>query len=297
MSALSRLLTGGLLTAACFSEIAFAQSVGPQTNAAKRCGELASELGITVDSLADGDTYVQVPVGPTHRPKKPGQRLTWQRLTQLSDLGMQSPVNGLYVVRDQTGQPRIGVVVIKTGRFGPLPTSSVDRVDLVRRENSCGARGVLDSSVSGEVYDGFHDFGRQDYDQDSLGKLHSFHVAFGKDCKRRTDDDPGGFFRHVSNRASFSFTPDVVDVGGYSPFEAASANFGFGRAARAQSARTSEVSKGIGFSNRRAEIRPYETDVGMACLPVQIKYTDGESFFRTNDLAAPIVNGRRENRH
>jgi hypothetical protein len=189
----------------------------------------------------------------------------------------------------------VGVVVVKTGRFGQLSNGSRRDVGLVRRDfSSCDPDPAITvSSVPGEIYDGFHDYGRQDYDRASLAKLRRFHAPFGRDCKQRTDDDPGGFYRHVSNRASFSFTPGVVDVGGYTGFEATIAKVGFGRVAQAQRAAIPDW----GFSDRQAEIKFYATTVGLACIPVVVPYVDQGSFFRTNDLAGQLGGGARERRY
>jgi len=261
--------------------------------AAHSCDDLLRDLGKSIDALVDGEMYVQLPnpvndVNGIARSSK----TSWQLLTPVTRAGLTKSVPGLIVVKDITGRERVGVVVVKTGRFAVVPQGATQEVALVRRDSSRCAKGVDDSSISAEVYDGFHDFGRQNFDRASLSKLRNFHVNFGSDCKQRTDDDPGGFYRHVSNRASFSFTPDVVDTGGYTGFEATIAKVGFGRVASAQ--RTAKV---LGYANRQAEIKPYRTAAGLACIPTTVPYIDQGSFFRTNDLAGPFVNDAREKRY
>lgn len=257
---------------------------------AQSCAGLVKSMGISPDALVDGTTYVRVPKQSTG-PSRHTEAWQWQPLATVASLGVSRPVSGLYVVRDMS--ERVGVVVIKTGRFGPVTNPAAARtVTLKRDAGGCSTVG-LNSSVPSEVYDGFHDFGYQNYETVHLSTIHNFHVAYGKDCKQRTDDDPGGFFRHVSNRASFSFTPDVVDYGGYTGVDATIAKIGFGRVAQAQRAITPE----IGFSSRQAEIRSYATTTGLACIPVTIPYADQGSFFRTNDLAGQMIGSVREKRY
>jgi len=237
---------------------------------AQSCADLARAMGKSPDELVDGLTYVRV-----------GSR--WRELTSPTDLGLSGPttLEGIHVVKDLTGQPRVGVVVIKTGRVGQITNASARRVALVRRGyNSCNPS-VSVSSVSGEVYDGFHDYGYTNYDRNELAKLERFHTAFGKDCRQKTDDDPGGFGRHYSNRSQFSSTEDVVDYGSYTSLQAAWSRIHF-----IQPAVASPI---IGKIDRETEIRSYTTnEVGYACLKVSIQYVDGGSFFRTNDLGAPL---------
>jgi len=265
---------------------------------AQSCNALADALNVSVDDLVDGSTYVRVPIGKLNTSNRNGDGYQWRLLAGLADLNMTGPLSGLYVVRDRTNQPRVGVVVVKTGRIGLVSNTSPEMVTLVRRDNSICALGMSDKTVRAEVYDGFHDYGRQDYDTASLATLNEFHTLYGKGCKRRTDEDRGGFFRHVSNRASFSFNEDVVDRGGYTNLETAAANFRLGRVANAQQVRKLNEKVAIGFSNRQAEVKPYETAIGLMCLSVTIPSVDPGSFYRTNDLAAPIPKDkRRENRH
>jgi hypothetical protein len=252
--------------------------------AAQSCTQLAKDLGKSPDELVDGATYVRI-------------ESRWRDLTRLGDLGLSKPMDlpGVHVVKDNTGRERIGVVVVKTGRVGSVPNIRARDVALVRKDFSSCDPGIAVSSVSGEVYDGFHDYGYQDYSRGDLAKLRRFHVAFGRDCKQRTDDDPGGFSRHVSNRASFSFSEDVVDFGGYTSAETIASYIGVGRVAQAQRVRSTQPA--VGQIDREAEIKSYATTVGMACIPVVIPYVGSESFFRTNDLAGPFVQERRERRY
>jgi hypothetical protein len=244
---------------------------------AQSCGELARAMGKSVDELGDGFTYVRV-----------GSK--WQDLASPIEPGLSEPttLQGIHVVKDNTGQERIGIIVVKTGRVGPVTSPAARRVALVRRDfNSCNPS-VSMSSISGEVYDGYHDFGRVNYQREELAKLSRFHTAFGLDCKQRSDADPGGFGRHYSNRAQFSYTEDVVDNGGYTGVEATLAKVGFGRAAIGK--------QPIAKIDRQTEIRSYSTTVGLACIKVSVPYNDDGSFFRTNDLGAvPAID--REKRY
>lgn len=236
---------------------------------AQSCNQLAAALGISVDDLGDGVTYVKV-----------GRN--WRALTSPADLGLSGPtdLDGIHVVKDLTGQPRVGVVIVKTGRVGQVSGPSSRRVSLVRTSyNECNPS-VSVSSVSGEVYDGFHDYGYVNYQKGELAKLTRFHTAFGKDCKQKTEDDPGGFNRHYSNRSQFSYTEDVVDYGGYTGIYSLGPRLGFSRAIAAPV---------IAKIDRQTEIKSYSTAVGFACLRVSIPYVDGGSFFRTNDLGGPQV--------
>ena len=247
---------------------------------AQSCNELAKAMDKTVDELGDGITYVWIDK-------------RWRGLTSPTELGLSGPttLQGIHVVRDVAEQGRIGAIVVKTGRVGPVVNSSARRVALVRRDyNSCNpsAPSVSISSVSGEVYDGYHDFGRVNYERGELEKLNRFHTAFGRDCKQKTDNDPGGFGRHYSNRAQFSYTEDVVDNGGYTGIEATIAKVGIGRAAIA--------SQPIAKIDRQTEIRLYSTTVGYACLKVSVPYVDDGSFFRTNNLGA-VPSATREKRY
>lgn len=186
--------------------------------ALQSCDTLAKDLGKSVDELVDGTTYVQMPNDVNGMARRSKAGVSWQLLdplTSLTTIGIRKSVPGLIVVRDWTGRGRVGVVVVKTGRVGLVSNATAQEVTLGRRDPSSCAEGIDNSSIPAEIYDGFHDFGRQNFAKASLKKLRNFHVKFGSDCKQRTDDDPGGFYRHVSNRASFSFTPDVVDIGGY----------------------------------------------------------------------------------
>jgi hypothetical protein len=233
-------------------------------------------MGKSPDELVDGITYVRV-----------GSR--WRELTSPAELGLSRSTNleGIHVVKDFTGQPRVGVVVVKTGRVGPIRDASARGVALVRRDGNACNPSVTVSSVSGEVYDGFHDYGYVNYDRNELAKLNRFHTPFGKDCKQRTDDDPGGFARHYSNRSQFSYREDVVDYGSYTGLQT---TIGTGvQTAVGFFIRPAIASPMIGKIDRQTEIRSYSTnDVGFACIRVSIPYVDEGSFFRTNDLGAPL---------
>jgi hypothetical protein len=228
----------------------------------------------------------------------------WHRLSRLSGLNVKGPrdLEGLYVINDSTGQERDGVLVVKSGRTGVVPSAQAPaKVKLVRGtagNAKCSDTKLFpnstdpfpDSSIPGHVYDGFHDFGFQNYPQEELKKLARFHIRFGTNCQR-TDHDPGGWSRHVSNRASFSYNQDVVDHGGYTGAGWTLGLVGVGRAARAQ-----ELS--WQFLERTTEIKPYVAQAGLACLPVTVPYSDATSFFRTNDLAGPFrSDGLRETRY
>lgn len=244
--------------------------------ATNECRDLARALG--QDALKDGVTYIYF-------------QSVWQPLSSVAGLGLTRPVTlrGAVIVRDGQGRPRDGVVVIKSGRFGTAAASR--RVTLVRRDSGRCAPGIANAAIAAEVYDGFHDYGFQRYDSASLQKLRNFHVEYGPGCTTRTDDDPGGAWRHVSNRASFSYTEDVVDNGGYTGLEATAARVHIGRAANAQQAAQQYV-------ERTTEIKPYETTAaGVACIPVTVQYVNEGSFFRTNDLSGPIIDGVRERRY
>src|SRR5580704_9003270 len=258
--------------------ILFSLGMTFEVYAAQGCGELARAMGKSQDELVDGVTYVYF-------------QSVWRLLPTLTDLGLTRPLTlrGVAVVRDSQGRPRDGIVVIKSGRFGAA--TAARQVRLVRRDSGRCAPGIADATVSAEAYDGFHDYGFQRYDSASLQKLRNFHVGYGPGCKQRTDDDPGGVWRHVSNRASFSYTQDVVDNGGYTGIEATIARVGWGQAANAQQV-------GPQYVERTTEIKPYETTAaGIACIPVTVQYVNEGSFFRTNDLSGPFINGVRERRY
>ena len=142
---------------------------------AQSCAQFAQAIGKSPDDLVDGATFVRI-------------GSTWRDLASLGDVGLSGPttLQGVHVVK-VSGLERVGVVVLKTGRVGPVLNASARRVSLVRRlYNECEP-GVSVSSVSGEVYDGFHDFGRVNYDRGELMKLNRFHTAFGQDCKAGED--------------------------------------------------------------------------------------------------------------
>jgi hypothetical protein len=257
---------------AALSILALCALIDPAS--AQSCNRLAAALGISVDDLVDGVTYVRVGT-------------TWRALTSPTELGLSGPtaLEGIHVVKDVTGQPRVGVVIVKTGRVGPVSGPSSRRVSLVRISyNSCNPS-VSVSSVSGEAYDGFHDYGYVNYPSSELAKLTHFHTAFGKDCKQRTDDDPGGFSRHYSNRSQFSYTEDVVDYGGYTGIYSLGSRLGFSRAV---------AEPVIAKIDRQTEIKSYSTANGFACLKVSVPYVDEGSFFRTNDLGATQVLSREK---
>jgi hypothetical protein len=247
-------------------------------SAGDACYELAKSLKISKDQLGDGITYVQV-----------GSE--WRNLSELTDIDLPGPrtLSGLHVVR-VIGQERNGIIVVKTGRIGPVASPDSRSVTLVRSVSGKCNPGVPTLSVSGETYDGYHDFGRSNLASAELKRLNRFHTKFGSDCSQSSNNDPGGFWRHYSNLAQFSFTEDVVDRGGYTGAEAFVAKVGIGRA-------TAAKATPIGKIERQAEIIPYDTVVGFACIPVAVPYKDKGSFFRTNDLGWSSQNGARELRY
>jgi hypothetical protein len=140
---------------------------------AQSCSELAKAMGRSVDELGDGFTYVRV-----------GSK--WRDLASPIDLGLSEPttLQGVHVVKDNTGQERIGIIVVKTGRVGPVTSPSARRVALVRRDfNSCNPS-VSMSSISGEVYDGYHDFGHVNYPREELAPRTSLTTAAIRVSKR-----------------------------------------------------------------------------------------------------------------
>ncbi|MEA2839105.1 MAG: hypothetical protein QOF41_435 [Methylobacteriaceae bacterium] len=259
---------------------AAAQPSGPQ----RRC----SDFGFSAEGAMDGQTYYKSDFG-------------WSLLTtRISDLriSQRGVVQMLYVVKADPARTSsgMGVVVVKTGRVPASDVASTQNVKLVRKtaikDGLCAApRPFEDTSLPADVYDGYHDYGRTRYSKAALQTLQDFHMEFGPNC-RRTDHDPGGLYRHVSNRASFSYSTDVVDVGGYTGFEAAVANLNFGRAARAQAAQAERP-----YGDRRTEIKQYATAGGVACVQIDVPVSDRGSFLRINDLSAPIVDGTRERRY
>jgi hypothetical protein len=246
---------------------------------ADTCNDLANALGITKDQLGDGMTYVRV-------------GSNWRPLTELTDMDLPGPMTlqGIHVVRDITGRERYGLIIVKSGRMGPVESPAARNVTLVRSVSHRCNPSVPSSSISGEVYDGYHDYGRTKYAKSELAKLDRFHTKFGRDCSQYSNSDPGGGGRHYSNQAQFSFTEDVVDQGGYTGTEAFFGRLGIGRA-------TAAMPKPIDKIERQAEIIPYDTTVGFACLRVIVPYKDQGSFFRTNDLGWSSQNGARELRY
>src|SRR5229473_2454645 len=72
---------------------------------AQSCSELAKAMGITVDELGDGITYVRV-----------GER--WRGLTSPTELGLSGPTTllGIHVVRDVSEQGRVGAIIVSSAR-------------------------------------------------------------------------------------------------------------------------------------------------------------------------------------
>jgi hypothetical protein len=254
-------------------------SVVGSLSARDACDDVARSLNITKDQLGDGITYVQV-----------GSE--WRSLWTLSDIDLPGPrtLSGVHVVH-VTGLERNGLIIVKTGRVGPVESRTARNVQLVRRVDSKCKRGLAAPlSISGEAYDGYHDFGRSNVASSEVEKLNLFHTKFGADCSQSSNNDPGGIWRHYSNLSQFSFIEDVVDYGGYTGAEAFVGKFGIGRAVAAKE-------RPIGKIERQTEIIPYDTVVGFACIPVSIPYRDKGSFFRTNDLGYSFQNGAREVRY
>jgi hypothetical protein len=278
-------MTRTALAFGLFSTVAFLSSAaGAQPSGTRGPQRPCEEFGLSSVQVADGQTYYRTASG-------------WSLLTDISSLSVagRGVLQMVYIVKPDSTQPRSGVVVIKSGRVPALNAASSQNVKLVRQtvvqDGVCKApKTFVDADLPSEIYDGYHDYGRTYYSKAALQTLDDFHVQFGPNC-RRTDHDPGGVGRHVSNRASFSYTLDVVDNGGYTGVEATLAKVHLGRAARAQTLQAANP-----FGDRRTEIKQYASVRGAACMQLDVPVSNQGSFLRINDLGAPILYGQREHR-
>ena len=110
---------------------------------AQNCNELMKELGVAPEGLADGATYVEVPrlyLAPDGTVRRSKTKLSWQLLDSVASAGLTCPHGTNGSVREANGRERVGVLVIKTGRFGPVSIDEADEVSLVRQnESRCAA--------------------------------------------------------------------------------------------------------------------------------------------------------------
>lgn len=193
-----------------------------------------------------------------------------------------------YVVADAPDGNRAGKIIIKTGvdRVEGDPPAGAARMKLRRQHQpemnrtqcemaAFGATG--ESDISTRAYDRYHDDGYRPSKEELeiLQRFHGRYVARRGACKRSDDTKTDSFVfftRDRSNRAQFSFDPDVV-AGGMHPQVA-------------QLFRTSTARAGDLYTRREVETRRYMLAAGetTACLRFRIPVMGENQFLRVNDL-------------
>jgi len=197
-------------------------------------------------------------------------------------------VSLLYVIREfHLEQPRLGAIVVKTGReiaagdFDPQPIDKQIRLRRLRQSafEACTDAPFFRGKVSAHEYDLFHDYGYDASNTEDGGRLTKFHTKYiGRSgrCDSSTASttfDAPARLDWRSNRSQFSFSSKVVRSGFESQIWA---GLSFSQAKGVGS---------IGLADQRVEVLKYQTnDQKIACIPMKLALTGSRFFVRINDL-------------
>jgi hypothetical protein len=239
--------------------------------AADSCGFLNLEEEVP----NDGDMFVRSQQG-------------WMKFGSAINLSLRarSKVEFAYVVRPNLSRDRAGVLVIKTNRAATTADNPAltDRIGLVRpripADPSCKRSRDFPNGrvwVSTRAYEDYHDSSASDTKalREYGDTIRSFHFEYWSDRKRRctrTDDDsyddfPGNL---NSNRAQFSFNPNIVASGSCTWFRPCFWS--------------PPQSHFLGGADHRTEMAKYTTQGGIACVRFSLSLDSGLYTFRINDL-------------
>lgn len=202
---------------------------------------------------------------------------SWKLLTAPIQADRARSIKLAYVFREQSGDSRSGVVVIKSARNrGLTEQRRVNSVALVRETvSTCrGSQPFSATSVSSKAYDNFHDSGLSSTDAQVLRDFHSSYLGRRKRCKLTNDNASDSLipFDPRSNRGQFSFDPKVVSGGTYSQV-------------LAWAGVTTAYASSENLEDQRVEIQHYKTDAKTpSCVRFTLPPQRAASFLRINDL-------------
>jgi hypothetical protein len=225
----------------------------------------------TLNSASAKSLYFQKPDG------------SWESFDsfEATGWGIGANVQFAYIVRERFLPERMGVLVVKSGRYARTDDDKRDTTVALSRagtDYSCSrypSAYFPDQSVSGQAYELYHD---QANKNDPLitgadgATIRSFHVRYGRGCIS-TDDVGNASDGLASNRSQFSYSEDIVR--------------GETRLAAAFSGSAVADPLALTRSSRRTQMFAYNIAASaFQCVQFQIKYANPAQFIYVNDLEA-----------
>jgi hypothetical protein len=197
-------------------------------------------------------------------------------------------VSFAYVIRETIDPARSGVVILKSGRTPRLDEPQVSRqskqVLLVRHaepfdNGTCGLVSEFgERPISAKSYDDYHDEGLSVPEMKAIRAFHFRYAARDDRCRRTDSSSPDSLVPPDlrSNRAQFSFNPDVVSQGTYSQV-------------LSWAGVTKVYASSEGLADQRVEMKQYRVAANSpTCVRFSLPIQGRSSFLKINDLEALV---------